>query len=363
MTAARESRTWRQIPLWAAGSSLAGAAIGLAVAFFRGGPIEPPILVISVLLANVVGLTAMIGSVGLFPRLQGLSPALRFLLLGLALASGAAVGSVAVLASYPLFVFREPRLAAAVVAINGILALIVGAIVYSYETLRLRLEGTLREMEEVRLVQARLREEAARAELAALQARINPHFFFNTLNTIAGLLDDDPAQAAEVVETLGDLFRYTFKVSDAEPVALAEEVEFVRGYLRIETARFGSRLRVLWDVAPQALALRVPGLILQPLVENAVGHGLAPRAAGGTVRIAACVREGRLRLEVEDDGVGPRAADGPLAREGHGLANVRRRLGARYGEQALLTLSAGPGGRGALACVELPAAGGAEAGA
>ena len=138
---------WAQLPLWALGSSLAGLVIGLAVGLFSQGGIEMPILVISVLFGNVVGFTAMICAVVLFPRLRGLAPGLRLALLGLALVSGSAAGSVAVLAFYPLFIFREPRLAAAVVAINGVLAVIVGGVVYAYEGLRLRLQDTLREVD------------------------------------------------------------------------------------------------------------------------------------------------------------------------------------------------------------------------
>ena len=224
----------RQVGLWIAVGSLAGLAVGLAVSVFQGDGVERPILVISVLFANVVGLTAMVGSVWLFPRLRGRSGLLRLPLLVLALLSGAVLGSLAVLGVYPLFVFREPRLAVAVVAVNSVLALVVGGVVLGYEEMRLRLQDTLREMREVRLVEARLREEAARAELAALQARINPHFFFNTLNTIASLIEEDARTAEELLESFADLFRYAFDAADAAPVPLRDEIAFTRGYLRIE---------------------------------------------------------------------------------------------------------------------------------
>ena len=295
---------WQQVPLWAAGSSLAGLVIGLAVGFLQAGGIEKPIVIISVLFGNVVGLTAMICAVVLYPRLRGLPRPLRPLLVGLSLLSGSAAGSVAVLTFYPLYVLREPRQALAVVTINGVLALIVGGVAYAYEGLQLRLQDTLREVEEVRLVEARLREEAARAKLSALQAQINPHFFFNTLNTITSLLDEDPRRAQDVVQTLADLFRYTFKVTDAGPVPLSDELEFTRGYLEIEQARFGDRLQVSWQVADSACSVTVPGLILQPLVENAVAHGIAPIARGGRVTIVGRVVENRLLLDVVDDGKG-----------------------------------------------------------
>jgi signal transduction histidine kinase len=342
-----------QILIWAAGNSLAGAAIGLAVGFIGGSEIERPTIVISVLFANVVGFTATIASIVLFPRLRGLAPPLRVLLLGLALLSGAVVGSVAVLNFYPLFVFRDLRQAAAIVAINGLLALIVGGVVVAYEGMRLRLQDSLREVREVRLAEARLREEAARAELSALQARINPHFFFNTLNTITYLVAQDPEQAEEVIQKLAELFRYTFKVSGAGPVALQEELDFTRDYLAVEQARFGERLLVEWDLDPESLLLPVPGLILQPLVENAVGHGLAPRAEGGRIRIRSRLVDRVLHLDVADDGVGL-PDGGRVIHEGHGLGNVQRRLHSFYQGRASLGVQPNPEGRGTLARMLLP---------
>ncbi len=341
------------LPIWVAGRSLAGLVIGLAVGLFNPGGIETPILIISVLFGNVVGLTAMFCASVLHPRLRTIRPSLRVALLALALSSGSVAGSVAVLTFYPLFVLREPRQAIAVVAINGVLALIVGGVTYAYEGLRLRLQDSLREVEEVRLVEARLREEAARSELAALQARINPHFFFNTLNTILSLLDDDPERAQEVVQSLADLFRYTFKVADAGPVMLREELAFTREYLRIEQARFGQRLRVVWNIEPAALEVPVPGLILQPLVENAVAHGIAPRSRGGTLNIVARMDGDRLRLEVGDDGVGLTATAGDARHNGHGLGNVHRRLETFYRDRASLEVTANPAGDGTLALILL----------
>ena len=349
-------RSGRLIAVWVAVSSVAGLAIGLAVGFFQGDGIERPTLVISVLFGNVIGLTAMVGSVWLFPRLRGRSGVLRFPLLALTLLSGAVLGSVAVLGAYPLFVFRELRLAIVVITINGVLALVVGGVVLGYEQMRLRLQDTLREMEEVRLVEARLREEAARAELAALQARINPHFFFNTLNTITSQLDEDVRVAEELLETFASLFRYAFDAADAAPVPLRDEIDFTRDYLRIERARFGERLCVAWDVDPRSLSVRVPGLILQPLIENAVGHGLAPRARGGRLDVSTAVDGPTLRIDVVDDGVGLSAAAEHLIRDGHGLGNIARRLEACYGGRATLCLSPAPGGAGARARLILPAA-------
>jgi two-component system sensor histidine kinase AlgZ len=290
----------------------------------------------------------------LFPRLRALPPPASFAVLGLVLLSGAVAGTAIVLLVFPLFLLRDVQQIVALVAINGVVALIVGSVVYAYEGLRHRLSETLREVEEVRLVEARLEQQAARAELAALQARINPHFFFNTLNTISSLLEDDPAAAEEVVQTLGDLFRYTMKATQVESVRLDEELRFLEGYLSIERARFGSRLNVVWEIEAQVRAAGIPGLLLQPVVENAVGHGLAPVPAGGTVRIGARAVDGRLEIIVQDDGVGPGSEPDNLFREGHGLDNVRQRVITRYGDDGAMTLEPATPAGGTVIRISVP---------
>ncbi len=341
--------------VWLVGSSLAGAVIGLAVGFFSTGVIEQPTIVISVLFGNVVGFTAFFSASVLFPRLRLLARPIRVLLLGFTLLTGAVSGSVAVLYAYPLFVARDLSQTAAIVAINGVLSVIVGAIVFVYENMHFRLEASLREIEEVRLAEAHLREAAARAELAALQAQINPHFFFNTLNTIASLLEDDPEAAEEVLHRLAGLFRYAFKASDTAPVALRQELEFTKNYLAIESARFGDRLRVEWDIDPESMDIAVPGLLLQPLVENAIGHGIAPRIEGGQVRISSRLVDRTLHLDVTDDGVGIKGRQEELVRDGHGLGNVKRRLDAVYRGRGSLSLLHHPGKGGTVARLLLPA--------
>lgn len=343
-----------QVLSWTAANSAAGAAVGLAVGAFREGGIEAPIILIGVLFANVVGWTVEISSAVLFARLRAMPPVASLAVLGLVLLSGAVAGTAVVVFLFPLFLLRELGQIVALGAINGVVALIVGVVVYAYEGLRHRLAQSLREVEEVRLVEARLKEQAARAELAALQAQINPHFFFNTLNTITSLLEDDPPAAERVVQTLADLFRYTMRATQAESVRLEDELGFIEGYLSIERARFGTRLRVVWDVEPDARTACVPGLLLQPLVENAVRHGIAPLPEGGTVRVVARCADGRLEIAIEDGGVGPGEDSHPLFREGHGLDNVRHRVATRYGAAGTLTVERGAGGRGTVARLSLP---------
>lgn len=184
-------------------------------------------------------------------------------------------------------------------------------------------------------------EARARAELAALRMQIQPHFLFNALNTVAALVHESPSVAERMIVRLSTLLRATLDAPDAEEVPLVEELRIARLYLEIEEARFEDRLRVRWRVDPRAYGARVPHLILQPLVENAVRHGISPRAAPGTVEIAAERVDGTLRLEVRDDGVGGAPA---AAAAGVGLQNTRERLRHLYGARQTVEVSGAPGG-------------------
>lgn len=177
---------------------------------------------------------------------------------------------------------------------------------------------------------------ASRARFEALQARIRPHFLFNSMNTIAQLTRADPALAEEVVQDLSDLFRAT--LADAERMTtLATEFELTRSYLRIEGQRLGERLRVGWDLEDLPADARVPMLVLQPLVENAVYHGIEPAPDGGTVTIAGRYRRGKVNLSVRNS-LPP--AGCTSVRPGNQMAveNVRSRLAVRYGDEASLTV-------------------------
>jgi hypothetical protein len=164
---------------------------------------------------------------------------------------------------------------------------------------------------------------AREAELRALRAQLNPHFLFNSLNSINALVGSDPEGARRMCEGLGDFLRRTLALGARDEVTLGEELALVERYLGIEQVRFGERLRVERAVAPDAAACRVPPLLLQPLVENAIKHGIQDCVAGGVIRIAATRTDGTLRVTVEN----PVDADAPARRgEGVGLENVRRRL-------------------------------------
>jgi len=164
----------------------------------------------------------------------------------------------------------------------------------------------------------------AKARLAELQSRIRPHFLFNTLNTAVSLVRTDPVRAEGVLEDLADLFRVALADNDSRSgsVTLGSELELARRYLAIEALRFGERLKLDWQLDPAANAARLPPLVLQPLLENAVRHGIEPAEAGGQVRVRTRTRLGRVEITI-DNTVG-----GAASRPGHGLAlaNVRERL-------------------------------------
>lgn len=197
----------------------------------------------------------------------------------------------------------------------------------------------------------------ARAELAALRAQLQPHFLFNALHSIAAVLRSDPRGAEHAIEQLGSMLRYALGVQrdDREEVTVAEELEFVRAYLAIEQLRLGDRLRCEENIDPEALECAVLAFTLQPLVENAVRHGIVANANGGTVRISATVDDAQLRLEVSDDGAGAQAG---LLREhgderGVGLRAVSQRLNTRYGTSAALRIDTAPG-QGFRATITMP---------
>jgi signal transduction histidine kinase len=187
--------------------------------------------------------------------------------------------------------------------------------------------------------QHRLRELTARAEMRALQAQINPHFLFNTLNVLANLIQTHPERAERVTEQLAEVFRYALECTRREWVSLEEELRFLQAYLDIETARFGERLRHHCSLDPAAAKVRIVPMLLQPLVENAVRHGIGPALYGGDLWIDVKLHNTRLMLQVEDSGVGVSAGSSKQG-FGVGLRNVRERLSRCYGERAELVIDA-----------------------
>jgi two-component system, LytTR family, sensor kinase len=192
---------------------------------------------------------------------------------------------------------------------------------------------------------SQLEAQLAQAQLQTLKMQLQPHFLFNTLNAIAGLVRDSRNKAAvDMLAGLSDLLRYTLENAGKQEVPLKEELEFLELYLDIQQMRFSDRLTVDMQVMPETLDAVVPNLILQPLVENAIRHGISRRAAAGTVGVSAHRDEGLLRLTVFDDGPGLSRDDGAPPVEGVGLSNTRARLAQLYGDRQRFTLTEREGG-------------------
>jgi hypothetical protein len=194
-------------------------------------------------------------------------------------------------------------------------------------------ENIARQMTET----ARLNEELSRAQLAALRRQMEPHFMFNTLNSIAGLVRDRRNEAAvSMIVGLGEFLRRATADSHRSQVTLGEELEYLQRYVDIQQIRFGERLRVGVDIPEELRNVQVPNLLLQPLVENAIKHGIAKRAAGGSVQVAVARRDGSLYLSIYNDGPG---FPNDWHTNGVGLANLRTRLQILHGAAADLAMT------------------------
>ena len=200
---------------------------------------------------------------------------------------------------------------------------------------------------------ARLNEELSRAQLAALRGQMDPHFMFNTLNSIASLVvDQRPDAAVGMIVGLSEFLRRASEDSHRVQVTLREEVEYLQRYIDIQKVRFGDRLRVSVDIPDELLATQVPNLLLQPLVENAIKHGVSKRRSGGEIRVAGMCHEGGLRLSVYNDGPWTHE-DLAVAPHRIGLGNLRTRLQILHGDRSELLLQPAEAG-GVEVIVTLP---------
>ncbi len=209
----------------------------------------------------------------------------------------------------------------------------------------LRLERKLEEQEKFLL----------EARMEALQRQIHPHFLFNTLNSIASLVRFRPELAREMIVKLANILRVLLRERDAF-VPLSEELSFTDDYLDIEVVRFGEKLHVVKDIDPATLDLMIPSMVLQPLIENSIKHGLEPRISGGTITVRSRAKDGRLLVQIEDDGVGMHTdleSESASRGTGIGLKNVRERLHVLFGDDAGLEVVSRPG-RGTKVTVEVP---------
>ena len=217
----------------------------------------------------------------------------------------------------------------------------VGVVTWVVTSLQTRLSQAREELHHRQLAEERANKMAVEARFASLESRIHPHFLFNTLNSISALVREDPATAERTIERLAALLRASLDSESAGLVTVREELRIVRDYLDIEQVRFGNRLRYRIEAEPEAEQISVPSLSIQTLAENSVKFAVGARPAGAEIVITARVREGRLRVEVSDDGPGfPAEAK---VKPGHGIDLLQRRLSALFGATASLELSARDG--------------------
>jgi sensor histidine kinase YesM len=212
-----------------------------------------------------------------------------------------------------------------------------------------RIEQLDAEVKQRRMNEMESEKRQVEAQLKMLQAQIEPHFLFNTLANVGSLIDTDPVLAKKLLERLNDWLRIALQRTRSEQATLGDELEMLENYLQILKVRFGQRLHWDTEVAGEVRAVAFPPMLLQPLVENAVRHGIEPKIGGGVIHIGARLSDTSLRVEVTDSGVGLLSQEG----SGAGLANVRARLAALFGEGGRLVLESNAGG-GVTAVLELP---------
>lgn len=241
------------------------------------------------------------------------------------------------------------RLAVNFLALDFVTFLAIAAVLRGRDLLQ-GIRERERERADLAVRNSNLQARLAEARLQALASQLRPHFLFNALNAVSELVHQDPAEAERLVARLGDLLRLVLDRTERHEVTLAEELEIVGAYLDIERSRFRGRLDAEIRVDPRALGALVPTLSIQPLVENAVRHGVERDRGAGRVTLRAGVEGAELRISVADDGPG---AERDSVRDGIGLANTRSRLAELYGPRGDLRLEPGPGG-GAVAVLTLP---------
>jgi sensor histidine kinase YesM len=225
---------------------------------------------------------------------------------------------------------------------NSFLAAFFGALVLGYFLLREKFENAVAQLAEKEINEQRLSQLKTKAELEALRAKVNPHFLFNTLNSIASLIPVDPAKAEEMVQKLAHLLRFTLDASNHELMKLSDELQVIREYLAIEKIRLGERLSYEISIDEALTEVSIPGLLLQPLVENSVKHGIAPAKNGGHISITCREQNGHCQIEIVDTGKGFEASE---VVEGFGLSGVKERLALHYGNDCAFEMAANSGVR------------------
>ena len=328
--------------IWNCGLGLLFWAIG---AMFRPQAVSGSGLLASLIIANAIGYTLhamflVTGRLGLDRWARGFGQVATAAYYTAVSTAGVFVGFTIVALAFDDGALRwilQPRWLAGMGISSAILSIVIAFVFFSREK-QARAEAAL---ERERLRAERVEREAALATLRALQAQIEPHFLFNTLANVASLVDPDPAKAKRMLESFIRFLRASLAATRQESTTLGAEAALIGAYLQVLEVRMGARLRWEVDVAPGLLGFELPPMLLQPVVENAIRHGLEPKVEGGTVAFRARRDGDAVVLEVEDTGVG----FAPATRGGVGLENLRARLRLLYGERAALAISeAAPAG-------------------
>ncbi len=335
------------------------AAVFVAVAFIGVGFGTPwrgaaEALGVALLFSFTIGTLCAVFIPRVSPRLWEYRFPVNWLLLvacmfGFAMAgSVATIAILAVIGYIPAAQFGEWLVGSARNAI--ITTLTFGLAISAYEMMRTRLEAATLAMRTKERDEAEARRAAVEAQLASLESRVQPHFLFNTLNSIASLIPNDPNGAEKMTAQLASLLRSSLDAADRPLVPLEQEVQTVRDYLEIERVRFGDRMKGELTIDESANGTLVPRFSLQSLVENSVKYAISPRRNGGSISVRASTADGRLRIEVDDDGPGfdPAAIPG-----NHGLTLLRQRLALTYGDRATLNIQSST--RGTKVVLEVPA--------
>jgi two-component system LytT family sensor kinase len=232
--------------------------------------------------------------------------------------------------------------------IVAVLSIIFGLASVGYWNIAERLHETASRLAEKEVAEQKLLRLKTEAQLEALRAKVNPHFLFNTLNSIASLIPEDPTRAEEMVQRLSNLFHYSLTSGDRALVSLAEELDFVGEYLRIEKIRLGGRLDFSIDAGEFLDDALIPIMLVQPLVENAVNYGIAPAKIGGAIEIRCRKDRDRVSITIADTGKG---FDPESVNEGFGIGSVRKRLELYYPGRYLFDIESG---RGTTVRIEIP---------
>lgn len=303
--------------------------------------------------ANVIGWSAALVIPPVAIRVSGWTPRRRWpAYLGLLVAVGLlcpllASGAIVLFGMAPPGAFW--RLYRGSVGLAAMLVVVIGVVSYWLESLRYQAEATTRALREQQAERERAEKLAAEARLSSLESRLQPHFLFNTINSILSLIRDDPSGAEAMLERLSRLLRFALDSQQRGLVPLAEELRLVEDYLEIERARFGGRLRFNMEGVDGSGSVQLPAYAVQTLVENSMKFAVAPRRTGGEISVRVGRDGNALLIEVADDGPGFTREE---MREGHGLDTLEKRLAVLYGGEARMRI--GNGGQGARVCLQIP---------